>query len=81
MAEKYYHLAIHADKSNVWPLCNYATFLWDVRHKFDDSEVVRFSGVPFTFYFIHFFIIVIVLFFFLYYYKICNIIEIKLIKK
>jgi hypothetical protein len=40
LAEKYYQLAIEADKNNVWPICNYATFLWDVKHRLDESEKV-----------------------------------------
>lgn len=26
------------DKSNVYPVCNYATFLWDVKKNFDEAE-------------------------------------------
>jgi hypothetical protein len=31
-----------ADKTNPWPICNYATFLWDIKKDFENAEKVEF---------------------------------------
>jgi Tfp pilus assembly protein PilF len=40
LAEKYYLIAIKLNPENVWPVCNYATFLWDVKKRLDESQKV-----------------------------------------
>jgi Tfp pilus assembly protein PilF len=40
LAEKNYLIAIDTDPKNVWPLCNYATFLWEIKKDLKKSEEV-----------------------------------------
>jgi hypothetical protein len=42
MSEKLYQLAMKADPTNIWPTCNYATFIWSIRNNYEESEKVIF---------------------------------------